>query len=69
VFKKKTGRDCRYRRWLLEAVAAFLAFRADDGLEDWRLRDPTLTLLKREMGRKYRRGEVEFSGMFMYFCR
>jgi hypothetical protein len=28
-----------------------------------------LTLLKREMGRKYRRGEVEFSGMFMYFCR
>jgi hypothetical protein len=68
-FKKKTGRDCRYGRWLLEAAAAFLAFRADDGLEDWRLRDPMLTLLKREMGRKYRRGEVEFSGMFMYFCR
>jgi hypothetical protein len=69
VFKKKTGMECRYGRWVLEAAAAFLAFKVEEGLEDWRQRDPTLRLLKREMGKKYRRGEVEFSGVFMYFSK
>jgi len=69
VFKKKRGSDCNYGRWLLEAAAGFLAFRAGGGLEEWRARDVTLTSLKQEMGRKHRRGEVEFSGMFLYFCK
>jgi superfamily II DNA helicase RecQ len=69
VFKKKTGIECRYGRWVLEAAAGFLAFKAEEGLEDWRQRDPTLRVLKGEMGKKYRRGEVELSGMFMYFCK
>jgi hypothetical protein len=67
VFKKKPGVDCKYGRWVLEAAAAFLAFGADDRLEDWRRRDSSLAGLKQEMGMKHRRGEVEFSGLFMYF--
>jgi hypothetical protein len=67
VFKKKPGVDCKYGRWVLEAAAAFLAFGADGGLEDWRRRDSSLAELKQEMGMKHRRGEVEFSGLFMYF--
>jgi len=67
VFKKKPGVDCKYGRWVLEAAAAFLAFGADGGLEDWRRRDSSLAGLKQEMGMKHRRGEVEFSGLFMYF--
>jgi superfamily II DNA helicase RecQ len=67
VFKKKPGVDCMYGRWVLEAAAAFLAFGADGGLEEWRSRDPSLAALKQEMGKKYRRGEVEFSGLFGYF--
>ncbi len=67
VFKKKPGIDCKYGRWVLEAAAIFLVFGADGGLEEWRVRDPSLAALKQEMGRKYRRGEVEFSGLFGYF--
>lgn len=67
VFKKKPGVDCRYGRWVLEAAAIFLVFGADGGLEEWRVRDPSLGALKQEMGRKHKRGEVEFSGLFGYF--
>jgi hypothetical protein len=67
VFKKKPGVDCNYGRWVLEAAASFLAFGADSGLEEWKRRDPSLEGLKEEMGMKHRRGEVEFSGLFMYF--
>jgi superfamily II DNA helicase RecQ len=67
VFKKKPGVGCRYGRWVLEAAAIFLAFGADGGLEEWRIRDASLVALKQEMGRKYRRGELEFSGLFGYF--
>lgn len=67
VFKKKPGLDCTYGRWVLEAAASFLAFGADGGLEECKRRDPSLARLKQEMGMKHRRGEVEFSGLFMYF--
>ncbi|KAK0926478.1 hypothetical protein LTR29_017851 [Friedmanniomyces endolithicus] len=69
VFKKKAGVNCVYGRWLLEAVAALLAFGAGGGLEAWKQQDSTLASFKEEMGRKHRRGEVEFSGLFMYFHR
>lgn len=39
VFKKRKGSDCEYGRWLLEASAAFLAFGAGGGLEEWKARD------------------------------
>jgi hypothetical protein len=67
MFKKKPGVDCKYGRWVLEAAAAFLAFVTEGGLEEWRQQDPSLAKLKQEMGAKHRRGEVEFSGLFMYF--
>jgi superfamily II DNA helicase RecQ len=67
VFKKKPGVDCKYGSWVLEATAAFLVLGADGGLEEWRARDPSLAALKQEMGKKHRRGEVEFSGLFGYF--
>ena len=67
VFKKKPGVDCRYGKWVLEAAAAFLVLGADGGLEGWKARDPSLAAFKQEMGKKHRRGEVEFSGLFGYF--
>ena len=67
MFKTRPGRDCTYRGWLLEAAAGLLAFRMKDGLSQWQKTDPSFGRLKEEMGRKLRRGEVEFSGMFMYF--
>lgn len=51
----------------MEAAAIFLAFGADGGLEEWRVRDPSLAALKQEMGRKHRRGDIEFSRLFGYF--
>lgn len=66
VFKKKPGDDCKYGRWVLEAAAAFSAFGADSGLEGCRARDPSLAALKQEMGRKYKRGEVELGRLFLY---
>jgi hypothetical protein len=36
-------------------------------LDEWMRADPSFGRLKEMMGRKLRRGEVEFSGMFMYF--
>jgi hypothetical protein len=67
VFKKKPGVDCKYGKWVLEAAAAFLVIGADGGLEGWKARDPSLAAFKQEMGKKHRRGEVEFSGLFGYF--
>jgi hypothetical protein len=67
VFKKKPGVDCTYGRWVLEAAATFLAFGVGGGLAEWKSRDPSLAALKQEMGKKDRRGEVEFSGLFGYF--
>jgi hypothetical protein len=67
VFKMRPGRDCAYGTWLLEAAAGLLAFRVKDGVEERRKMDPSLQRWKEEIGRKHRRGEVEFSGMFMYF--
>lgn len=69
MFQTRPGRDCRYGRWLLEAAAGLLAFRVKDGLDQRRTTDPSFLRLKEEMGKKLRRGEVEFSGMFMYFYR
>jgi hypothetical protein len=69
VFKKKAGVDCRYGRWLFEAVAGLLAFKVGGGLEEWEQQDSTLASFKQVMGQKHRRGEVEFSGLFMYFYR
>ena len=69
VFRKRPGVDCKYGRWMLEAVAALLMFGADGDWEDRRRQDLTFTELKREMGSKSRRGEVEFSGLFAYFYR
>jgi hypothetical protein len=59
--------DCTYGRWVLEAAATFLAFGVGGGLAEWKSRDPSLAALKQEMGKKDRRGEVEFSGLFGYF--
>ena len=67
VLKTQPGRDCVYGKWLLEAAAGLLAFRAKDGLDERRTTDSSLRRLKEEMGKKLRRGEVEFSGMFLYF--
>ena len=67
VFKRQAGKDCVYGRWLLEAAAGLLAFRTKDGLDEWMMADPSFGRLKETMERKLRRGEVEFSGMFMYF--
>ena len=67
VFRKRPGVDCKYGRWVLEAVAAFLVLGADGGLEAWTALDPSLAQLKQVMGKKDRRGEVEFSGLFGYF--
>jgi hypothetical protein len=52
---------------VLEAAAAFLAFVTEGGLEEWRQQDLSLAKLKQEIGVKHRRGEVEFSRLFMYF--
>jgi hypothetical protein len=68
AFKKRPGIDCEYGTWLLEATAALLAFRKD-GVLEWKARDPSLAQLKAEMGKKYRRMEVEYSGMFGYFYK
>ena len=67
VFTKKRGKDCVYGAWLLEVAAGLLAFRNKDGLEGRRSADPSFQRLQGEMGKKHRRDEVEFSGMFMYF--
>ena len=69
MFKTRAGRDYGYREWLLEAAAGLLAFRVKDGLSKQRKRDPLLRQLKEEIGKKLRRGEVEFSRMFIYFYR
>ncbi|GAB7336953.1 hypothetical protein MBLNU13_g02559t2 [Cladosporium sp. NU13] len=42
VFKKKTGVDCTYGRWVLEAAAAFLVFGVGGSVEEWKCRDPSL---------------------------
>lgn len=67
VFVKKRGMACEYGRWLLEATAGLLAFRDKDGLSARRQADPTFEQTQAAMGKKDRRGEVEFSGMFVYF--
>ncbi|KAG5930899.1 hypothetical protein E4U59_000744 [Claviceps monticola] len=69
AFNKKPGVDCTFGRWVLEAVAAFLAFGVKDNLEEWRREDRNLRTLKQQMGKKFRRGEVECSGLFMYFYK
>ncbi|KAG5912757.1 hypothetical protein E4U61_007962 [Claviceps capensis] len=68
AFHKKPGADCKFGRVVLEAAAALLAFGATDNLEEWR-REGTLVDMKQQMGKKYKRGELEFSGLFMYFYK
>lgn len=69
IFKKRQGVQCRYGQWLSEGAAALMAF----GSGDW-LGEEMDAVAKQdgfmvEMGRKHRRKEVEFNGMFMYFYR
>lgn len=67
IFKMRPGMRCGYGEWLLEGSAALLALRAKEGLKEWQQGKDGLRKLKEEMGHKGRRGEVEFSGMLLYF--
>jgi superfamily II DNA or RNA helicase len=69
VFRKRQGVQCRYGSWLLDGTAVLLALKARDGLKKWQQAGLGLEAFKQEMGRKGRRLEVEFSGVFMYFYR
>ncbi|KAG6018630.1 hypothetical protein E4U40_008026 [Claviceps sp. LM458 group G5] len=62
AFKKKPGADCTAGRVVLDAAAAFLAFGATDNLEEWS-RDGKLVANKQELGKKHKRGDLEFSGL------
>jgi hypothetical protein len=69
VFSKKRGVQCRYGSWLLEGTAVLLALKARNGFQEWEGGASGLDGFKEEMGRKSRRLEVEFNGVFMYFYR
>lgn len=69
VFRMRPGSRCEYGDWLLEATAVLLAVRERDGLKERQRQDSRLESTKTEMGRKERRGEVEFNGMLEYFYR
>jgi hypothetical protein len=69
VFKKRQGAQCSYGAWLMEGAAVLLALKAKDGLKDRRAAESCPGAFVKEMGRKDRRGEVEFNGMFAYFYR
>lgn len=69
IFKKRQGVQCRYGSWLSEAAAALIAFESRDWLGEERVGVARQDGFVVELGRKHRRKEVEFSGMFMYFYR
>ena len=69
IFKKRQGVQCRYGQWLSEGAAALMAFGSRDWLGEERDGVAKQEGFMVEMGRKHRRKEVEFSGMFMYFYR
>ncbi|KAG5986567.1 hypothetical protein E4U52_000123 [Claviceps spartinae] len=68
TFKKLPGADCTARQVVKDAAAAFLAFGATDNLEEWS-RDGKLVANKGELGTKYKRGGLEFSGLVRYFYK
>ena len=69
IFKKRQGVQCRYGLWLIEATAALIAFESRDWLGEERIGVARQGGFVIELGRKHRRKEVEFSGLFMYFYR
>lgn len=69
TFKKRQGVQCRYGSWLSEGVAALMAFGSKDWLGEERDGVAKADSFVKEMGRKHRRRDVEFNGMFMYFYR
>jgi hypothetical protein len=69
VFKKWQGVQCRYGFWLIEAAAALIAFESRDWLGEERVGVARQGGSMEELGRKHRRKEVGFSGLFMYFYR
>jgi hypothetical protein len=69
VFKKRQGVQCRYGLWLSEAAAALIAFESRDWLGEEKGGVARQGGFVEELGRKYRRKEIEFSGLFMYFYR
>jgi hypothetical protein len=69
VFNKRQGVQCRYGLWLSEATAALIAFESRDWLGEERIGVARQDGFVVELGRKHRRKEVEFSGLFMYFYR
>ncbi|KAG6284253.1 hypothetical protein E4U09_008101 [Claviceps aff. purpurea] len=68
TFKKIPAADCTARQVVKDAAAAFLAFGATDNLEEWS-RDGKLVANKGELGTKYKRGGLEFSGLVRYFYK
>ena len=69
IFKKRQGVQCRYGVWLSEATAALITFESRDWLGEERIGVARQDGFVIELGRKHRRKEVEFSGLFMYFYR
>lgn len=69
TFKKRQGVQCRYGSWLSEGVAALMAFESKDLLGGEGDGAAKADSVVKEMGRKHRRKDVEFNGMFMYFYR
>ncbi|CCE34814.1 uncharacterized protein CPUR_08753 [Claviceps purpurea 20.1] len=68
AFNKTPGAQCSFGMGVWEAAAAFLAFGQIDNLEEWR-RDGDLVAKQQQLGKKYKRGELEFSGLFVYFYK
>lgn len=68
-YTRRAGQKCEYGDTLREATAALLAFGGKDGPCNWQKIQRDVQALKDEMGKKFRFGEVECSGMCLHFYR